>query len=109
MTLKTIDVHTPRTYILSMKFEWDDEKNKVNIRKHRIDFADVPPVFDGPMFTVHDTRREYGEDRIVGIGLLHSGVIVVVYVEKHEDIIRIISARKAKKHERETFENEIPD
>lgn len=41
-----------------MKFEWDDAKNKSNILKHRLDFADVPPVFDGPMFTVHDTRRE---------------------------------------------------
>ena len=92
-----------------MKFEWDEEKNKANIRKHRIDFADVPPAFNGPMFTVHDTRREYGEDRIVGIGLLGSGVIVVVYVEKYEDTIRIISARKAKRHERETFKNEIQD
>ena len=90
-----------------MKFEWDDEKNKANILKHRIDFADVPSLFDGPMFTVHDTRRDYGEDRIVGIGLLRSGVIVVVYVEKHGDIIRLISARKARKHEREKFEDEV--
>ena len=90
-----------------MKFEWDDAKNKANILKHRLDFADVPPVFDGPMFTVHDTRRAYGEDRIVGIGLLRSGVIVVVYVERRDDIIRLISARKARKHEREKFEDEV--
>ena len=92
-----------------MTFEWDDEKNQANIRKHRIDFADIPSLFDGPMLIAHDTRRNYGEDRFVGIGLLRASVIVVVYAEKHEDTIRVISARKALKHERKTFENEIPD
>lgn len=90
-----------------MRFEWDDAKNRANVRKHRIDFADVPPVFNGPMLSAHDTRQDYGEDRVVGIGLLRGRVIVVVYVERSDGVIRIVSARKATRHERQTFEDEI--
>ena len=90
-----------------MKFEWDEEKNQKNIRHHRIDFADVPPVFDGPMVVALDTRKNYGEDRLIGIGLLINSVVVVVFVERIDDTIRIISARKAERHEREKFKKEI--
>ena len=91
----------------AVKFEWDDEKNRINIRKHRIDFADVPPMFDGPMVVSLDTRRNYGEERMIGIGLLRNGAVVVVFVEKRNDIIRLISARKAERHEIEKFKEEI--
>ena len=90
-----------------MKFEWDEDKNRENIRHHRIDFGDVPPVFDGPMIVALDTRKNYGEDRLVGIGLLINSVVVVVFVERIDDTIRIISARKAERHEREKFKKEI--
>ena len=86
-----------------MVFEWDPAKNQANIRKHRIDFADVPQVFNGPMVINLDTRHDYREDRWIGIGLLRQSVIVVVYVEKVGDTIRIISARKAERHEKENF------
>ncbi|MEI8122779.1 MAG: BrnT family toxin [bacterium] len=76
-----------------MKFEWDEEKNRENIRCHRIDFADVPPVFDEPMVVALDTRKNYSEDRLIGIGLLINSVVVVVFVERIDDTIRIISAR----------------
>ena len=90
-----------------MKFEWDEDKNWENVRRHRIDFADVPPLFDGPMFVTLDTRRDYGEDRMVGMGLLGHAVLVVVFVELAQDTIRLISARKALRHERERFKEEI--
>ena len=90
-----------------MTLEWDDAKNQANIRNHRIDFADVPPLFDGPMVVKLDTRRNYGEERFIGVGLLHNAVILVVFVEKRQTTIRIISARKATKHERERFQEEI--
>ena len=90
-----------------MKLEWDEDKNRANIRRHRIDFADVHPLFDGPMFVTLDTRKDYGEDRMIGIGLLRNAVVVVVFVEKAEDTIRLISARKAERHERERFKEEI--
>lgn len=90
-----------------MKVEWDEDKNRANIRKHRIDFADVYPLFDGPVFVRLDTRRCYGEDRMIGVGLLHNAVVIVVFVEKAEHTIRLISARKAERHERERFKEEI--
>lgn len=90
-----------------MRFEWDQAKNRTNIRRHRIDFADVPPVFDGPMFVSFDTRQDYGEDRMIGIGYLHAAVVLVVFVERENDTIRLISARKAERHERERFKKEI--
>ena len=96
-------------YTLLMKFEWDDKKNMENIRKHHVDFNDVPEMFNNPMFVSLDTRKDYGEDRWIGIGILKSRCVVVIFVERDGDVIRIISARKAEKHERETYEKEITD
>ena len=90
-----------------MEFEWDEAKNKANIRKHGIDFMDVKEVFDHPMLTLLDDREDYDEDRWIGIGWIKSLVGVVVYVERHDDIIRIISARKALKHEVRLYEKAI--
>lgn len=70
-------------------------------------FADVPPLFDGPMVVKLDTRRDYGEDRFIGVGLRHTVVILVVFVEKTQTTIRLISARKATRHERERFQEEV--
>jgi len=46
-----------------MRFEWDEQKNKTNIRKHGLDFADAPEIFDEPTVVRLDTRQDYGEDR----------------------------------------------
>ena len=62
-----------------MKLEWDEEKNRLNIRKHRVDFADIAEVFDGPMYVSLDTRKDYGEDRWIGIGFLKQAVVVIVF------------------------------
>jgi len=59
------------------------------------------------MIVALDTRKNYGEDRLIGIGLLINAVVVVVFVERIGDTIRIISARKAERHEREKFKKEI--
>ena len=92
-----------------MRFEWDEAKNRANLRRHRVDFADVPQVFDGPMYIALDEREEYGEERWIGIGFLKQAIVVVVFTERPDDTIRIISARKAQKHEREKFKKEIGD
>jgi uncharacterized DUF497 family protein len=90
-----------------VKFEWDDEKNKENIRKHGLDFTDAWQIFDAPMLTALDTKEEYGEDRFIGIGFLKNFVVVVVYTEPEEEILRIISLPKALKHERKQFEETL--
>ena len=90
-----------------MKFEWDEEKNTENIRKHGLDFADAWQIFDAPMLTALDTKENYGEDRFIGIGFLKNVIVVIVYTEPEEETTRIISLRKALKHEREQFEEAL--
>ena len=88
-----------------MNFEWDPAKNKENIRKHGLDFADAWMVFSMPMLYYLDTREDYGEDRWSGLGVLDGLIVKVIYTESDDEIIRIISLRKAIKYEREEFEN----
>ncbi len=90
-----------------MKFTWDEEKNRINRQKHSIDFADVPAMFGHPMVTFLDQRKSYGEDRWVGIGWLDDVLAVVVFTEPDVETIRIISARKASRHEQNIYTEEI--
>ncbi len=87
-----------------MQFEWDEAKNLENIRKHEIDFADVSSMFDGEMLIELDDRFDYGEDRWFGIGFLGFGIAIIVWAERRKDVIRIISARRANRHEQKRFE-----
>ena len=90
-----------------MRFEWDEEKNRENIRKHGLDFADAWQIFDAPMLTTLDPKEDYGEDRFLGMGFRKNLVVVVVYTEPKEETKRIISLRKALKHERKQFEEAL--
>ena len=87
----------------------DEEKRQANIIGHGLDFSDSREMFDGPMLTGLDEREDYGEDRWIGIGLLRGIVAVIVFIERGEDTIRIISLRKALKHERIKYEQTIRD
>jgi uncharacterized DUF497 family protein len=90
-----------------VRFEWDEAKNNINIRKHGIDFNDVTEMFTHPMLNMLDTRAQYGEERWIGLGLMSATVALVVYTERQGDVIRIISARKATKHEAKRYEQAI--
>jgi len=93
-----------------MRFEWDAAKNSQNIKKHGFDLADAESLFSGnaPFFVSLDTCEAYGEDRWKGIGMLEGVVVVVVvFAERGEDTIRIISLRKASSRERRAYEEEI--
>lgn len=90
-----------------MEFEWDENKNKINITKHGIDFSDVVEIFEHPMLVLADRRHDYGEDRWIGIGLLKMIVAVVVFTEMGAERVRIISARKATKYERKKYSKKI--
>lgn len=90
-----------------MEFEWNEDKNRENIRKHGLDFVGAWQVFDAPMLTETDNREDYGEERFIGIGFLKNFIVPVVFTEPDEDTIRIISLRRAIKYERERFEKEI--
>ncbi len=103
-----LDIFTICQYNCFMNFEWDKEKNSFNIQKHGLDFGIAPEVFDGPMLVNLDSRQNYKEDRWIGIGTARGRVVVVVFTERDKgETIRIISLRKALKHERKKFEEKI--
>ncbi len=86
-----------------MQFEWSERKNQENIRKHFLDLSDTWQMFHSPMLVVADKREDYGENRFVGIGFLRDLIVVAVFTESGSDIIRVVSLRRAVKHEREKF------
>jgi len=87
-------------------FTWDEAKRRANIRKHGIDFADAPKIFEGLTFTAADDRETYGERRFLTLGLLEDQVVSVTHTERR-DQIRIISLRKATKHEARFYFSQI--
>ncbi|MBW4637155.1 MAG: BrnT family toxin [Gloeocapsa sp. UFS-A4-WI-NPMV-4B04] len=87
-----------------MRFEWDEEKNQANIRKHGFNFTDAWEIFESPMLISLDVKEDYGEERWIGIGFLRGRIVVVMFTERDDDTIRIISLRKALKYERIQFE-----
>ena len=85
-----------------MKFTWNEAKRKTNLAKHGLDFADVEIVFSGATFTFEDDRFDYGEQRFITIGMLYGRVVVIAHAE-HNDVIRVISMRKATKNEQKIY------
>ena len=85
-----------------MRYEWDEKKRLANLGKHKIDFADVPEVFRNETITILDDRFDYKEERFVTFGLLQGRVVSVVHTEDDE-VIRIISVRKATKNEQKFY------
>ncbi len=86
-----------------MGFEWDEEKNRLNIDKHGTSFEEAVQVFDDVHLSRVDTREEYGEVRKITIGMIAGTIVAVVVHTDRDEAIRIISARKANKRERSTY------
>lgn len=93
-----------------MEFEWDQQKNLANYVKHRISFELASGVFDDPLAAFRFDRVVDGEERWIAVGkILSLYVLVVVHTYRtHDDqeVIRIISARRATSHERRLYEEE---
>ena len=88
-----------------MKFEWDEDKNRLNIQKHGIDFADATYVFADPFaLSIPDDDHSESEDRWLLLGKnLNERLLLVVHTYRYDDVIRIISARKATAAETTTY------
>ena len=90
------------TTINDMVFEWDDEKNQINLRKHGVDFIDAAQVFfDENRIEQPDEFHSGDEERWQVIGMVDE-ILFVIYTE-HDDKTRIISARRADKKERRMY------
>ncbi|MGH9498074.1 MAG: BrnT family toxin [Terriglobales bacterium] len=92
-----------------LKFEWDASKNRSNIRKHGFDFAAAEELFRGPLLIRPDAENDFDEERWLGIGMIQGRVVFVAFVERPQNIIRIISLRKADHEERQQYEEAIRD
>jgi len=85
---------------MNLIFEWDEEKAKENLRKHKVRFEEAKTVFNDPSsITIYDSHHSSGEHRYIDIGCSSKGrILVVVYTERRSNI-RIISSRRATKSE----------
>ncbi|MGO9263464.1 MAG: BrnT family toxin [Candidatus Binataceae bacterium] len=89
-----------------MEFEWDAAKNSSNFAKHGLDFADARLVFAGPCVTFVDHRFDYGEERLVTLGLLAGRLVAIVHAPQGE-ATRIISMRKANPREQNDYQKRL--
>ena len=89
-----------------LKFEWDENKNQINIKKHGISFEEATSVFyDDDALIIDDEDHNQEEDRFILIGFsFRANLLVVCHCyRQQESVIRIISARKAIKSERKEY------
>lgn len=91
-----------------LKFEWDFKKAKSNLNKHGVSFEEASTVFRDPLsLTIEDPLHSMCEKRFVLIGVAYNNRTLVVVHTEREDNVRIISARKATKKEREYYDGDI--
>ena len=88
-----------------MKVVWDEAKNLANQKKHGISFEETSVLFTSEVdyLEIFDDAHSEDEDRFIAIGPIPRGVVLVVWTEREENEIRIISARWATRHEVSLF------
>jgi hypothetical protein len=88
-----------------LRFEWDDAKAQTNLAKHGVSFGEATEVFYDPNgLEDYDAEHSETESRFFIIGLSSRHLLYVIYAERLNDVIRIISARKADRVERQIYE-----
>jgi uncharacterized DUF497 family protein len=88
-----------------VRFEWDDAKDLLNQEKHGISFGEARGLFESGVdyLEVFDIEHSDFEDRFIAIGPIERELVVVVYTERDEEIIRIIGARFANSREQSLY------
>jgi uncharacterized DUF497 family protein len=82
---------------------WDESKRRLNLRKHKIDLAELEPVFDKLMISVEDARESYGELRIQSLGMWQGRVIFLVWAPRGDETAHLISCCYADRKETDDF------
>ena len=88
---------------MELEFEWDEDKAAANLAKHRVSFLTAAEVFANEILERIDDREDYGEIRWIALGRVEAEVFRVVFSWRGDKLIRIISAQKASKDEREIY------
>ena len=87
-----------------MEFEWDETKRAEIYAKHGVDLLEAALIFENGVLEKEDTRRDYGEKRMIALGMADGEVYIVVYTRRDE-VYRLITAWKGGQRDRETYEN----
>ena len=88
-----------------VRFEWDDAKDIANQEKHGVSFEEAKRLFISGVdyLEIFDATHSETEERFIAIGPIERGIVAVVWTEREEDVVRIISARMASKRERQRY------
>ena len=90
-----------------MKFEWDEKKNLLNVKKHKLNFVDALPAFFDPLRKEYydDKHSNLEEERLMLAGFAENSVLLISFTDPDADAetVRIISARRADKHEEQKY------
>ena len=88
---------------MELEFEWDEDKAAANLAKHRVSFLTAAEVFANEILERIDDREDYGEIRWIALGRVEAEVFRVVFTWRGDKLIRIISAQKASRDERDIY------
>jgi uncharacterized protein len=91
-------------YNIDVDYQWDPDKASVNRKKHSVDFADAVGVFEDSLSLTIDDSGSQEEPRWITLGADFGGRLLVVVYTYRGEAIRLISARKATKKERDCYE-----
>ena len=97
-------------YTTAVRFDWDPAKSTANLVKRGFDFEFASVIFDGPTLERQDDRKDYGEIRVVAIGLAQDIHLTLVYTDRGDEqgqVRRIISARRSKRRERKIYDQRV--
>jgi uncharacterized DUF497 family protein len=88
-----------------VKVEWDQAKNLANQRKHGVSFEEASELFRSGVdyLEILDDSHSEAEDRFIALGPIRRGLVLIIWTERYEEAIRIISARWATKNEQELY------
>jgi len=94
-----------------MKYEWDEaqepeEWRRKNVAKHGLSFEDADLVLSGPCVTFEDDRFDYGEERLITLGLLAGRLVVIAHSPRDEGT-RISSMRKGNRREQKIYQKRL--
>jgi uncharacterized protein len=90
-----------------MDFEWDAAKSDANLEERGFDFEFATLIFDGPTLERPDRRKDFGEERVIAVGVAEGIYLTVVYTDRsleERQVRRLISARRSNQREREAYE-----
>lgn len=96
-------------YTAGVRITWDAEKSEANVRKHGVSFEEAQMLFvsGADYLELFDEPHSDDEDRFVAVGSIARGLVLVVWTERDEELIRIISARWATPNERTLYLNAL--